>query len=403
MGHLPSPPSVPPSESSGTSCRARRMTRGVTAVLVLVLGLATASSPGVGAAAGPEGCTVQAAAGQSIQAAIDGAQPGATVCVGPGTYRENLLVAKDGITLRGAGPGATVLEPPAQPIPVCLQLFVPPVDLEAVGLNGICVANVDAGGNRVATVSDVRVTGFTVRGFPGVGIVFAYTDRPRADHNAAAHNGEYGITAFASTNGRFEDNTTHGSGDAGIYLGSSPDANFAIARNTASAALWGILVRDSSTGTVTGNTVRGNCSGLVFLNTGTGTGVRDWVATGNAATANDELCPATELPFTLTGLGILIAGGNHIVLQDNAVHANRPSGSPGVVGGVALAGGIVVVSTESVSVFGPPYYGSAASDNRIVGNTATGNRPFDLAYDGLGTGNRFLANRCRTSQPAGLC
>jgi hypothetical protein len=56
------------------------------------------------------------------------------------------------------------------------------------------VANVDAQGNRVATVSDVRVPGFTVRGFPGVGIVFAYADRPRADHNAAADNGEYGIT-----------------------------------------------------------------------------------------------------------------------------------------------------------------------------------------------------------------
>src|SRR6478609_4063907 len=52
-------------------------------------------------------CSVHVVVGQSIQAAIDAAPTGATVCVGPGTYLENLLIAKDGITLRGAGPGAT--------------------------------------------------------------------------------------------------------------------------------------------------------------------------------------------------------------------------------------------------------------------------------------------------------
>ena len=52
-------------------------------------------------------------AGQSIQDAIDGAATGATVCVGPGTYQENLLINKDGITLKGEGPENTVLEPPA--------------------------------------------------------------------------------------------------------------------------------------------------------------------------------------------------------------------------------------------------------------------------------------------------
>jgi parallel beta-helix repeat protein len=358
---------------------------------------------GVGRAAPNPACTVQVLAGQSIQAAIDGAPPRAVVCVGPGTYHENLLIAKDAITLQGAGPGKTVLEPPAQPVNVCLQFFFPPVDLEQTGLNGICVANVDSQGNRVATVSDVRVTGFTVRDFPGVGIVFAYTDRPRADHNAAANNGGYGITAFASTHGRFEDNTSDGSGDAGIYLGDSPHADFTIKDNTVTAALFGILVRDSSKARVTGNTLHDNCAGLVFLNTGTLSGVGHVVATGNTAIHNDNLCPGDELPFTLTGLGILIAGGDHIVLQGNTVRANQPGGAPSIVDGVALAGGIVVVSTQNVSVFGPPYFGSAATHNTIVQNTALDNQPFDLADDGLGTGNHFPSNTCGTSMPPGLC
>ena len=41
--------------------------------------------------------------GQHIQAAIDNAAPGTTITVEPGTYHENLLIAKDGITLRGEG------------------------------------------------------------------------------------------------------------------------------------------------------------------------------------------------------------------------------------------------------------------------------------------------------------
>ena len=102
---------------------------------------------GIGRAAPDPACTVQVVAGQSIQDAIDTAPTGATVCVGPGTYRENLLITKDGITLKGAGEGITVLEPPAKPRSVCLKLFFPPIDYENNGLNGICVANVDADGH----------------------------------------------------------------------------------------------------------------------------------------------------------------------------------------------------------------------------------------------------------------
>ena len=50
--------------------------------------------------------------GDSIQAAIDAAQPGDTIVV-KGVHHENVAIAKDGITLRGIG---AVLEPAATPL-----------------------------------------------------------------------------------------------------------------------------------------------------------------------------------------------------------------------------------------------------------------------------------------------
>jgi hypothetical protein len=349
-------------------------------------------------------CTVQVVAGQSIQDAIDGAATGATVCVGPGTYRENLLIAKDGITLEGAGPGITVLEPPTQPMPFCPVLQIPPIGDENFGLNGICVADLDPQGKVLRTVNDVRVTGFTVRNFSGVGILFGGTNRSRADHNVAASNKSYGITAFLSTHGLFEYNTSYGSGDAGFYVGNSPNADFKVRYNTAFADLWGILVRDASTGSVTDNLLHDSCSGLVFLNTGTTTGVHNWRASNNIVTHNDKFCSAeeAELPFPLTGVGILIGGGDHIVLRENVVLTNNPSGEPSLINDVPLAGGIIVVSTANVSVF-PGFYGGVAEHNIVENNAVLDNHPLDLIYDGLGTGNHFVSNRCETSLPAGLC
>lgn len=101
-------------------------------------------------------------------------------------------------------------------------------------------------------------------------------------------------------------------------------------------------------------------------------------------------------------MGILIAGGQNIVLQHNIVHTNQPSGPATTLNGVPV-GGIVIASTAQVSVFGKPYYGSDSGDNTIVDNTVTDNLPFDLVYDGLGTGNHFVHNECATSTPPGLC
>jgi nitrous oxidase accessory protein NosD len=81
--------------------------------------------------------------GQSIQAAINAAAPGATVRVRAGTYHENLVIEKS-LTLRGER--GAILTQPANPAatPCASASFA----------NGICVV-----GDPNARVSDVTVTG----------------------------------------------------------------------------------------------------------------------------------------------------------------------------------------------------------------------------------------------------
>ena len=133
-------------------------------------------------------CTVQVVAGQSIQAAIDGAPTGATCVSVRAPTGRTCLSPRMASPSRAQERGKRSLNRQPSQRPVCLKLFFPPIDYENNGLNGICVANVDADGHGLGVVNDVRVTGFTIQGFPGVGIVFADTNRSRADHNVAANN-----------------------------------------------------------------------------------------------------------------------------------------------------------------------------------------------------------------------
>ncbi len=89
-----------------------RSRRRIGLVALLLVGLLLA---GCGAR-GPEPSAARPVQpGQSIQAAIDQARPGETIILARGTWEENLRIEKS-ITLRGAGPEATILKA-AQPGP----------------------------------------------------------------------------------------------------------------------------------------------------------------------------------------------------------------------------------------------------------------------------------------------
>src|SRR5215471_19154409 len=101
------------------------------AVPAIALGIAL-SAP-YAAAASSAGNVIVVHPGQSIQAAVNHAQPGDTVLVEPGVYQQAVIIRTDGITLRGSGNfhGGTVIVPPSTPPNnLCTSAFGP---------TGVCI------------------------------------------------------------------------------------------------------------------------------------------------------------------------------------------------------------------------------------------------------------------------
>jgi nitrous oxidase accessory protein NosD len=329
--------------------------------------------------------------GESIQAAIDAAHPGDTVRVAAGTYRENVTITKDGITLRGAGAGegGTVLLAPATP-------HESPCN-ESGEVNGICIAGeFELGTERVGTpVHGVHVSDLTVRGFSRFGVVVYNAVNTTVARVDTAHNHRYGLVGFTVDGIGVLDSRSHDNAEGGFYIGDSPQANAvfvgnAAYRNAVSEGI-GLFLRDTSGGVVRDNRLEGNCSGMLLVDTAGDGPLAGWDVRHNTVTRNTAACaPSEDVPVPLSGVGIGLLGTDAVNVTDNTVTANRPTAD------TMLAGGIVLASARSVG-------GADPKGTVVHGNTSRGNGPTDVAFDGSGTGNRVSGNRCGTSLPAGLC
>ena len=240
-------------------CRAwgsRLLATAGTVGLVLALAL-----PGVAAATGTIWVVKP---GQSIQVAADKARSSDTIKIEAGNYYEAVCIEGKGLTIKGAGRESTIILPP--PAATTNHCWVPGTP------EGESVENVSAleflNPDRPVTVTDLQTNGH-----PEDGMVVWGAKGFTVRHTKGVGNGVYGILATAgSTDIVIADNIEQGAtgpigpvGTAGISVGDSATANALIANNRSEGLHLVIFVRESRGGTISNNTVRGNCIGILVF------------------------------------------------------------------------------------------------------------------------------------------
>ena len=166
--------------------------------------------------------------GESIQGAINSAQPGDTIFVHAGTYYENVVVNKT-VSLIGENRHDTVID----------------------GNGAGTVINI--------TVNNVKISGFTIRksgpNYPDSGIRVDYSSGNNISHNVVANN-FYGISLYSSSNNTL---TGNNASDNWIGIRLSDSSNNTISCNDVSSNnRYGIRLSHSGNNMLAGNNVSSN-------------------------------------------------------------------------------------------------------------------------------------------------
>ncbi|MFQ5945688.1 MAG: right-handed parallel beta-helix repeat-containing protein, partial [Anaerolineae bacterium] len=236
----------------------------------------------------------------SIQGAVDEAQPGDLILIEPGIYRESVTVTTPSLVIRGLDRNETILD------------------------GGFALHT----GIRVVEADAVAVENLTVRNFNLNGVLWTGVTGYRASYVTAANNGDYGIYAFASTDGRIEHSYASGSPDAGFYIGQCYPCRAVI---DDVVAAWNAL---GYSGTNAGgelyivNSVwRDNMAGIVpnSLDSELNPPHREVTIAGNLVVGNSNReAPVRGLQWAAFGNGILLAGGvGDVVIRNRIVNHDR--------------------------------------------------------------------------------
>ena len=369
------------------------MRRTIVLLAAMALTVLVASGVVLGAGIGSAGAQSSVVGpGESIQKAIDAADPGDTIVV-RGVHREDVVIRKNGIKLRGDD---AVIQAPttAKADSPCSKAFGP----EAICVLGdvnLKTENLTLTGPRV---SDVSVSGFTIRGFKGkdafvidvLGARNATVVGNRLIGNVAG-----AILAFRSVNTTVAKNHVIGSPETdpetdapGIQVWIS--SRTTVVGNNISGGAWGILVYERNhRGFIAGNTIHNNCTGM-FFEAFPSQPVDDFKVKDNTVKNNTRSCRAAQWGENFSGIGIALLGASGTEVTGNQISGNVPSGPTPVSGGV-------VVATD------PFDEGTTTPmNNSVTGNLFGHNKP-DIFWDESGSANRFLGNLCNTSVPSRLC
>lgn len=250
-----------------------------------------------------------------LQEALILAEPGDVVELGAGrfTLTDGLSLDVKGVTVRGAGMDATVLD--------------------FTGQKG-------AGEGLLVTSDEVTLRDFAVENTKGDGIkskgadnIVYYRVRVTWTGGPKETNGAYGIYPVSSTGVLVDGCKVSGASDAGIYVGQSKAIT--VRYNYVEQSVAGIEIENSRDALVTGNLVTRNTGGI--------------------------------LVFDLPNLPVM--GGGNVVIRDNLVVGNdTPNFAPkgNIVAGVRRGTGVMVMANDGVTVGRNQFDGNPTASIMVV-------------------------------------
>jgi Right handed beta helix region len=355
-----------------------------------------ADSADDGEAAETEGATLRVPDDhETIQAAVDAAEPGDLVLIGPGTYEEAVTVETDELTIRGLDRNEVVLD------------------------GGFELDN----GIRVAGADGVAVENMTARNYTNNGFFWTGVEGYRGSYLTTYRIGDYGVYAFDSTKGLLEHSYASGSPDAGFYIGGCYPCD-AVIDDVVSE--WnGLGYSGTNSGgnlLIVNSTFRNNRAGIV-PNSGSYEPCypeRDTTIVGNIVHANNNPdTPAIDVAFDAQGNGILVSGGALNTIERNLVYDHDLTG----IGLVPFPetdandlvppadnDGLPCSEARNLPVADPADIPDTVlwnpRGNSVVGNVVEDSRLADIAVGSLedvsGMENCFADNEHATSAPVEL-
>jgi parallel beta-helix repeat protein len=236
------------------------MRRTILLLATMALTLLVASGVVLGAGIGSAGAQSSVVGpGESIQKAVNAADPGDTIVV-RGVHREDVVIRKNGIKLRGVGNAMIEAPTRAKTDSPCSKV---------TGPEAICVigdVNFKTGELTGPRVSDVSVSGFTIRGFKigGKGDSTAFVIDVFGARNAtfvgnrAIGNVASGIAVFRSVNTTVANNHVIGSPETEHGIVVDISSRTKIVNNVVRSNVFGIDVNKSPNTTIAGNDSIGN-------------------------------------------------------------------------------------------------------------------------------------------------
>lgn len=312
--------------------------------------------------------TIAVVAGESIQSAVDHAQPGDIIEVAYGVYHERVVIDVNDITLRGRPNEAGQW---------------PVLD----GQGDLSEAVIASGNNF--TISHLHVRNYTDNGILVEGVTGVHF------HDIFAENtGTYGVYPVQSTDVLIERVEVTGVDDAGIYAGQCE--NVIVRDSVVYGNVLGIELENTLNGEIYNNHAYDNSLGIFVVvlpqltsKISMNTSVHDNVAENNNL---ENFAPEGAMARLVpSGVGILILGSDHNEVFHNVLRNNKTTG----VAVFSLTGsGAFDVNEIDV---GPLPEGNWVYDNTYDNNgydpdpsvKELGIPVGDILWDGSGRDNRF--------------